>query len=139
MNTESVVCDFKKCVDKLFIEAYVESVYDGDSIKLIFPFHGKDYKWTCRLNGIDTPEIRTSDLKEKGFGLKIRDIVREKILNKKFNILCHSFDKYGRLLVDLYLHEEDTLNDWLINQKYAIAYDGGKKQSWSDMLTIIGN
>ena len=107
--------------------------------KLIFHFHGHDYKWTCRLNGIDTPEIRTSNTEEKKFGFKVRDIVREKILNKKFNILCYSFDKYGRLLVDLYLNEKDTLNDWLINNKYAFSYDGGKKQSWTEILSNLEN
>ena len=76
---------------------------------------------------------------KKKFGFKVRDIVREKILNKKFNILCYSFDKYGRLLVDLYLNEKDTLNDWLINNKYAFSYDGGKKQSWTEILSNLEN
>jgi micrococcal nuclease len=150
-KSTSDVIDFSKCVNQLKVEAYVDSVYDGDSLKVIFPFHGVKYKWTCRLNGIDTPEIRTSNTEEKQFGLKVRDIVREKVLNKKLTILCHTFDKYGRLLIDIYLNkkdmlnehdtlnEPDTLNEWLIKEKYALSYDGGKKQSWTEMLTIIGH
>ena len=70
----------------------VVDVYDGDSIKLVLPFiikkeeskyrlinkllKKKDiiklYKWNCRLSGIDTPEIRTKNLKEKKLGLEVR-------------------------------------------------------------------
>ena len=127
---ENNIKDFKDCVDQLNIEAFVDSVYDGDSIKLIFPFHGHNYRWTCRLNGIDTPEIRSSNLHEKELGLKVRDIVREKILNKTINILCHSFDKYGRLLIDVYIEENLCLNEWLVENSYANSYNGGTKIAW---------
>ena len=40
-----------KCVD----------VYDGDTIKVVFAVDGMDdvYRWNCRINRVDTPEIRT--------------------------------------------------------------------------------
>ena len=67
----------------LVIDAKVISVYDGDTIKCIFPFKGEFYKWNCRLSGIDTPEIRTRCKKEKEYGYKVRDILRNRILNTK--------------------------------------------------------
>ena len=59
---------FSNCVNNQSIEAKVISVYDGDTIKALFPLNGVMYKWNCRLVGIDTPEIRTRNLKEKEFG-----------------------------------------------------------------------
>lgn len=131
-TNQEIIIDFHKCVDQLKTEAFVHSVYDGDSLKLIFPFQGVKYKWTCRMNGIDTPEIRSSDKNEKAFAYQVRDFVRAEILKKNINILCYCFDKYGRLLVDVYLDDGTCLNKLLVEQKFAFSYDGGKKQLWSD-------
>lgn len=113
--------------------AKVESVYDGDSIRIIFPLNGVLYKWNCRLYGIDTPEIRTKCEIEKEFGLKVRDMLRKRILRKVINVKCHELDKYGRLLIDVFC-EDNNINEWLINENCAFKYDGGKKASWSDYL-----
>lgn len=133
----------------------VVDVYDGDSIKLVLPFIVKRtqnkykifdkffkrsdiiqlYKWNCRLAGLDTPEIRTRNLKEKDFGLQVRDKLREKILNNLLFVKCGMFDKYGRLLVTLYDTEDNfkkdySVNKWLIDNNYAKEYNGGKKEEW---------
>ena len=57
--------DFNKCVDGKTVETKVVSVYDGDSIKVLFPLNGVLYKWTCRLDGIDTPEIKNKKFARK--------------------------------------------------------------------------
>ena len=49
------------------IETKVISVYDGDTIKVVFPLNDIFYKWNCRLMGVDTPEIRTRNTKEKEY------------------------------------------------------------------------
>ena len=36
-------------------------------------------------------------------------------------------EKYGRLLADIYLGDEN-INKWLINQNFAVKYDGGTKK-----------
>lgn len=124
---------FSKCVYEQEIEAKVVSVYDGDTIKAIFPLNDKLYKWNCRLSGIDTPEIRTLSALEKQHGYLVRNALREKILNKVVSLKCGDLDKYGRLLVQV-IHQEENINQWLIDNNYAFAYDGGTKQSWSDYL-----
>lgn len=125
--------NFNESLKDYETEAKVASVYDGDSIRVIFPLNGQLYKWNSRLYGIDTPEIRTRCLKEKEFGLKVRDILREKILRQVIKIKCYELDKYGRLLIDVYL-EDTHINNWLIENSYAFKYDGGKKKSWSEYL-----
>ena len=121
--------DFSKCVDGKTLEAKVISVYDGDSIKVIFPLNGVLYRWSCRLNGVDTPEIRTRNLKEKEMGYKVRDLLRDKILNKVVTLNCGELDKYGRLLVDIN-YESENINHWLITNGYAYEYNGGRKKNW---------
>lgn len=117
------------------------NVYDGDTIKVVFPIHDKLYRWNCRLSGVDTPEIRTKNKEEKKMGYKVRDKLRDKILNKMIYVKCGEFDKYGRLLAEIYLENEfqvggssietnTSINKWLINNKYAFKYDGGKKKGW---------
>ena len=121
---------FSKCLDNKTVEAKIISVYDGDTVKAIFPLNGVMYKWNCRLTGIDTPEIRTSDRLQKKFGYEVRDILRDKILNKIVSLKCQDLDKYGRLLTEIWF-DEQNINQWLNDSKYAIAYDGGTKHSWS--------
>ena len=110
-------------------EAKVLSVYDGDTITVAFPFGDKMFKWTCRLTGVDTPELRTRNKQEKEFGYQVRDHLREKILKKIVTIKCGEFDKYGRLLIKVYTDDE-CVNDWLVDNKYAFVYDGGTKKKW---------
>jgi len=117
------------------IECKVVSVYDGDTVKIVFPLNNTLYKWNCRLTGIDTPEIRTRCKPEKEFGYKVRDCLREKILNKVVKIKCGDFDKYGRLLGEIICDGDScTVNQWLIDQNYAFSYDGGTKKKWSEYL-----
>tara|TARA_Y100000022_G_scaffold194973_1_gene200033 strand:+ start:336 stop:785 length:450 start_codon:yes stop_codon:yes gene_type:complete len=117
----------------------VVEVYDGDTVKIVFPLSDKEpdrlYKWNCRLINVDTPELRTKNLKEKEFGKKVRDFLREKILDKVVNVKCFDFDKYGRLLVEIFTIEnkdvkEECINNWLIENGYAKKYKGGTKSKW---------
>ena len=48
-----------KCLNGTTIQGKIVSVYDGDSVKALLPLNGILYKWSCRLSGIDTPELRT--------------------------------------------------------------------------------
>lgn len=111
----------------------VVSVYDGDTIKIVFPLHDRLYKWNCRLGRVDTPELRTRNELEKKFGYEVRDKLREKILNKLVNVKCGDFDKYGRLLTEIFI-EDECVNQWLIDNEYAFEYDGGTKKDWEEFL-----
>ncbi len=118
--------------------AKVVSVYDGDTVKVVFHLLDKLYKFNCRIQHVDTPEIRTRNKIEKEYGLKIRDELRKKILNKVFEIQCDEFDKYGRLLIDI-LVDGEKISEWLIKNNYAFRYDGGTKRDWGEHLENSNN
>ena len=104
--------------------AYVRKVYDGDTITvdvdLGFDVVLKNQK--IRLKGINTPEVRGSQREE---GIKVRDIVRERIANKWVIIKTHKDKKgkYGRWIADVYeIEVEESLNSWLLAEGYAEKY-----------------
>lgn len=113
----------------MICDAKVVKVYDGDTITLIFKLFDNYYKWSCRLDGIDTPELKSKNTDEKNAAIKARDFLSEKILNKIVKVHCGNFDKYGRLLGTIFLNEMN-INELMIEQGYGVGYDGGTKKKW---------
>lgn len=117
----------------------VVKVYDGDTITVLTMIEGVAYKFSVRLRGIDTPEIRGSSVKEKAKAIEARDYLKTMIFEKMVELRNMEYDKYGRILSDVFLggnggegSEAIGLSNLLIEKKYAVAYDGGKKShDWS--------
>lgn len=128
-NIPSTARDFS--FNGLVVPARVVDVYDGDSCKCIFTFNGIYQRFTCRITGIDTPEIRTHNNAEKKAAIIARDKVRELVLHKIVKLSCFDFDKYGRLLVDIEYDDIPSLSKYLINNGYGYQYDGGTKQEFT--------
>lgn len=118
--------------------AEVVDVYDGDTIKVIMKFRGVIDRWTVRMNGYDSPEMKPllsdpnrDEIKEKA---KIaKNALIEKIGNKPVYMKIYNFDKYGRLLADLFIDGEN-INRWMIDNGYGYVYDGGKKLNSKEIL-----
>lgn len=107
----------------------VVKVYDGDTITIInyLPYKGSElYRFRVRLRGIDCPEIRTKDKTEKRIAEIARDKLREKIMDKIVELENVNIDKYGRILADV-KYNKKNMGDWLLENRLAIKYDGGKK------------
>jgi len=112
--------------------AKIIRVIDGDTIDVDLDL-GFDVwlrKQRVRLYGIDTPESRTSDAEEKKYGTlsknKLKDFCKE---DSWVTIETHVGDekgKFGRILANIWL-EETNVNQWLIDNKYAVAYFGQSK------------
>ena len=94
--------------------------------------HSNEYnKWVIRMMGIDTPEIKAKNTNEKQLAVKARDFLRDLILDKIIIIECLDFDKYGRLLGNLFIEGNDiSISNMMIEKGYAKAYDGGTKTKW---------
>jgi len=110
-------------------KAFISDIYDGDTVTAIFDINAKMYKFACRLTGIDTPEIKTNDKKEKEYAIIVRDVLREKILHKIVELDCYEYDKYGRILVTI-TYDSCNINEWLVEKNYAKIYSGGTKEKW---------
>lgn len=112
----------------------VIKVYDGDTITIAskMPYHDSPiFRFSVRLTGIDSPEMKTKFAAEKALATQSRDALSEKILGKRVILKNVSLEKYGRLLADVYL-DDLNLNQWMLDNKYAVAYDGGTKNRPDD-------
>jgi micrococcal nuclease len=99
-------------------------VIDGDTIDAVIDL-GFDVwiKKRVRLYGIDTPETRTRDLKEKQAGIAAKKRLQELIDDSggKFRIQSHGIGKYGRCLGTLFI-DETNINMLLLNEGHAEEY-----------------
>jgi len=117
----------------------VNKIVDGDTIDVDIDL-GFDITFTSRvrLNGIDTPESRTTDLNEKKLGLECKDYVKRAIGGAKIVVIQtekpDSSEKYGRILGTLFLDGVD-LNKELVSKGYAWGYAGGSKKKDFEALT----
>ena len=120
---------------------------DGDTIDVTIDL-GFDLnkKERVRIAGVDTPEKRTRDLEEKALGIEATNWLKEKLADAirgddELVIrteLRGGVGKYGRLLGWLYVGEHNvSLNEQMIEEGYAWAYDGGTKQKDFEQLREI--
>ena len=111
---------------KVFENSTIHTVYDGDTMRMAVDFDGKPTSFRVRIKGIDTPEIKSNNESEKELALRARDKVREEFNLQKCRVVCYDFDKYGRVLVDIFKGDLN-LAELLISLDYAVRYNGGKK------------
>jgi len=111
----------------------VNKIVDGDTIDVDIDL-GFDVSFfsRVRLAGIDTPESRTTDLKEKALGVEVKEKIKKEIAAAKDIVIKtekpDSSEKYGRILGWLFLDGNTvSLNQQLIDQGYAWTYGGGTK------------
>ena len=115
----------------------VIKVYDGDTITIsakVSRFSQTFYKFSVRLRGIYTPEIKAKTNDEKKAAINARDILSDKILYKSISLKDVKYDKYGRLLAEVYF-KGININQWMLDNNMGIEYDGGTKHtpvSWLD-------
>ena len=136
----------------------IVDIYDCDTFTISFYLDGQIKLYKCRLFGVDGAEMQ-GETKEMALEAKqfvIETIIGKKILNietmnkkelrnlYKDNIVfikCYKFDKYGRLLVDIYLCEkifcgiyvekDTSINKKLLLNGFAKEYYGKTKEKWT--------
>jgi endonuclease YncB( thermonuclease family) len=116
-------------------EGQVIKVYDGDTITIAAYMPYADgssplFRFSVRLNGIDTPEIKGHSEEEKKAAKVSRAALNEKLLHRVVTLKNVQTEKYGRILADVYL-EELHINQWMLDNKYAVKYDGGAKEAFA--------
>ena len=121
----------------------IYKVIDGDTIDASIDLgFGIYLTRRIRLAGIDTPESRTTNMKEKIMGLESKDWLKHRVENAQCILikteLPDSTEKYGRIIGHLFINGQETsLNNQMITSGYALAYDGGAKDKNFDVLLEI--
>lgn len=126
------------------LECYVVDVYDGDTITIVTKLKGYNLmmdnntndlvKFKVRMYGYDSPEMKPSKQIPEEERIKIKENANnaKKALWQKTNskilmLKCREFDKYGRLLGELYDGNEN-INSWMIENGHGYEYYGGTKK-----------
>lgn len=98
-------CDVVRCID-------------GDSLVLNIDLGFKTWvhKATCRMAGINAPEMATPQ------GYPARQALVDMIAGHtgKFRIISHGLDKWGRWLVTIFAGSGVSLNDMMIQKGHAV-------------------
>lgn len=152
---------FTLCGQKMY--GRLVDIIDGDSLSIVLYIYDQYYKFNTRLNGIDTSEIHSKNDQLKQIALNTRNellklmtgLEIDKILTKhemqiilEENIIivwveCLDFDKYGRLLAEVYCYNERdnqyniNLSKYLLDHHLAYEYNGGSKLEEHDQLHIL--
>ena len=125
----------------------MDKVLDGDTIDVTIDLGFDLYKKErVRIAGVDTPEKRTRNLEEKELGIDATNWLKkelEDVLAGDDELIVRTelhggVGKYGRLLGWLYVGDDEvSLNEQMITQGYAHAYDGGTKDMNLEKLREI--
>ena len=103
-------------------------------------------KERVRIAGVDTPEKRTRNLEEKALGLDATNWLKDKLegaISGDDDLVIRTelvggVGKYGRLLGWCYIGDSTvSLNEQMIEEGYAHAYDGGTKNMDLEALRQI--
>jgi len=125
----------------------IDKVLDGDTIDVTIDLGFDLYKKErVRIAGVDTPEKRTRDLEEKELGIHATNWLKDKLegaISGDDDLVIRTelvggVGKYGRLLGWCYIGDAGvSLNEQMIEEGYAWAYDGGTKQKDFEQLREI--
>ena len=120
---------------------------DGDTIDVTIDLGFELFKKErVRIAGVDTPEKRTKNLEEKALGLDATNWLKDKLegaISGDDDLIIRTelvggVGKYGRLLGWCYIGDDTvSLNEQMIEEGYAHAYDGGTKDMNLEKLREI--
>ena len=109
-------------------------VLDGDTVDIDLDLGFKIIlaNQRVRMAGVDTPESRTAIAEEKVRGQLSKKKLAEKLPVGSWQIIetqksDSNDDKFGRILGVFILEDGTRVNDWLIQNNYAVPYKGENK------------
>jgi micrococcal nuclease len=110
-------------------------VLDGDTVDIDLDLGFKIIlaNQRVRMAGVDTPESRTTIAEEKVRGQLSKKKLAEKLPVGSWQIIetqkpDSNDDKFGRILGVFILEDGTRVNDWLIQNNYAVPYKGENKE-----------
>lgn len=133
-------------------------IYDGDTFDIVVLYKEQLFHFKTRMYGYDSPEMKPpvkdpnrDEIKKKATEAKNRlwcllngDCSINDTHTNIFPVICHEFDKYGRLLVSVFSTQTNidsidpndrdkwfaqTINKQMIDEGHGYPYYGGTKQN----------
>ena len=110
-------------------------IIDGDSILVDIDLGFGT--WRCgesiRLFGVDCPECRSRDPKEKAAGLAAKTFVKGLLHDGgTYTLTTKEKGKFGRYLGVIMLSDKTSVNAALVSEHLAVPYHGQNKQEIED-------
>jgi len=116
-------------------KATIIKIVDGDTVDVDIDL-GFDtwlHNQRIRLHGVDTPECRTRNKKEKAHGLLAKAYVQKAlIVGEVYALRTREKGKFGRYLGEIKVGRT-TLNKLLIKEGLAVEYTGQSKKDIAAM------
>ena len=130
------------------------STYDGDSASFALKLDGKLRVYKVRMYGYDSAEMKpplknTNREEEKAAAVRARDFLKERIEDRVcvVEFVKPSFDKYGRLLLNVCCKEQPdccdflrtkaqykakavNINTLMVTEGHGVPYQGGTKTAY---------
>lgn len=140
------------------VRAAVVDIHDGDTIRIVFVEDPaapapKLVQHVVRINGYDSPEVhppasdpRRDEIRAAGAAARAAvadllgfDIAKGAMRGALIIAALGAFDKYGRLLAELYSASGTHVNAAMIASGFGVAYGGGSKSAaWAAAGTTVG-
>ena len=114
-------------------KALVTSVYDGDTFRAkVQVWPGLSWEGSVRVAGLDTPELRSRNPKEKVLARAAREFAKRLVEGHTVELRNVRLGKYaGRVIADVF-YRSQSLAKAVIGAGHGRAYDGGKRLPWGD-------
>jgi micrococcal nuclease len=106
--------------------AEVINIVDGDTIDVLIPELGKDFKVRVRYIGVDTPELHHPKKPVQPYAKEAMEKNTKLVMNKKVTLELdvQKADRYGRLLAYVFVGEGKKkifVNEYLVKNGYAVV------------------
>ena len=110
-------------------------VVDGDTVDVDIDlgFSHWIHNERIRLYGVDCPECRTRNKKEKAAGLLAKKFVEDVLhVGGTYKLQTKEKGKFGRFLGVIFISARTSINAALVTEHLAVAYHGQSKQEIED-------
>ena len=112
--------DGRWLVSHWLYEAIITKVYDADTITVDLDMGMRIWQKgvSVRLAGVNAPELSTPEGKVARVA-----VLLVAPLGSRVRVISHRFEKYGRLLGVIVLGSGGSLNEWLLENGYAVGME----------------
>lgn len=107
--------------------AKVVDVKDGDTILFVMRYDGHLWKFMGRMDHYDTIPMRKQARNEQDFKRDVLLHLHKTLWDKTVELQCNGFDKYGNVLVEVYLGARN-INQEMIDAKWGKPDRTNRKQ-----------